>query len=120
MINEKRRVFGLLYDLYSFLYIWVEQNLQFSIVLCKSTQEKSAPLDSNNYTTLATLLYSSVLNSTLFYDGLLEVLLLYSTHLNSTLLDRLFYFMLKPELSASLLYSPLMYCTILYFYYTVL
>ena len=86
MINEKRRVFGLLYDLYSFLYIWVEQNLQFSIVLCKSTQEKSAPLDSNNYTTLATLLYSSVLNSTLFYDGLLEVLLLYSTHLNSTLL----------------------------------
>ena len=33
MIDEKRRVFGLLYNLYNFLYIWVEQNLQFSIVL---------------------------------------------------------------------------------------
>ena len=36
MIEEKSRVFGHLYDLYSFLYIflyilWVEPNLQFSI-----------------------------------------------------------------------------------------
>ena len=49
--TKKRRVFRLLYDLYSFLYIWVERNLQLSIVLCKSTQEKSAPLVSHNYTT---------------------------------------------------------------------
>ena len=31
MIEKKRRVFALLYDLYSFLNMWVQQNLQFSI-----------------------------------------------------------------------------------------
>ena len=71
MIDKKRRVFGLFHDLYSFLYIWEERNLQLSTVLCKSTQEKSAPTVSNNYTTyssyIALLVYLTLLSFTVIY-----------------------------------------------------